>query len=387
MRFIRIFQYVAMILLISTLVVKTASAEERSLQLTLDGGFVGRPVSLAVFDDAVRVSWDASVLVRPTGMGLSVEEDGSVTILIDDEASFVSGSIVRVGLRSSVMTAPVFRVTVAGGLTESYPALIEEGGWIVADLPVSGVMHILALSDPQAIAVATTDQSAGSGNVTLTDQKIVLTLDSGFVARPVSLELFDGDVTVAWDEKALVKPTVLTVVSARGGVWQDQVASAHAVRLEFEDPTSVSQNGIFSISHRALRPPTTVERPDVNVIGSTTSTQSATFKGTSILYSHQASSMIAFAPVYCSGIMRTGTASWYKYKNCLCAASPDVPKGTQLKVSRQDDPSRSVIVTVNDYGPDRSLFPERVIDLDYPAFSAIGNPRGGVLDVTVEQVE
>jgi rare lipoprotein A (peptidoglycan hydrolase) len=63
-----------------------------------------------------------------------------------------------------------------------------------------------------------------------------------------------------------------------------------------------------------------------------------------------------------------------------------VPKGTKLKVSRQDDPSRFVIVTVNDYGPDRKKHPERAIDLDKVAFTKIGNPRGGVLAVTVEVV-
>lgn len=81
-----------------------------------------------------------------------------------------------------------------------------------------------------------------------------------------------------------------------------------------------------------------------------------------------------------------GTASWYKYKGCNCAASPDYPKGTKLKVTALHN-NKSVIVTVNDYGPDRDKFPERVIDLDSEAFKVLASPRAGVIDVKVEPLE
>jgi len=82
-----------------------------------------------------------------------------------------------------------------------------------------------------------------------------------------------------------------------------------------------------------------------------------------------------------------GKASWYAYKHCLCAASPDYPKGTKLRVTRVNDPESSVIVTVNDYGPDRSIHPERVIDLDLVAFEKLVPRSWGVVDVKVEVVE
>ncbi|MCD4705740.1 hypothetical protein K8R61_01525, partial [bacterium] len=80
--------------------------------------------------------------------------------------------------------------------------------------------------------------------------------------------------------------------------------------------------------------------------------------------------------------METGVASWYKWKNCDCAASPDYPKGTRLKVTNLDN-QKSVVVTVNDYGPERDKFPERVIDLDAVAFSKIANTSAGVCNVRV----
>jgi len=75
---------------------------------------------------------------------------------------------------------------------------------------------------------------------------------------------------------------------------------------------------------------------------------------------------------------KVGHASWYAYKNCNCAASPDYPKGSLVRVTNLDN-EKVVDVIINDYGPDRSIFPQRVIDLDEVAFRQIGNTRDGVL--------
>lgn len=76
-----------------------------------------------------------------------------------------------------------------------------------------------------------------------------------------------------------------------------------------------------------------------------------------------------------------GVASWYRYRGCPCAASTVYPKGTKLKVTRADDPARSVVVTVNDYGPE--AWTGRAIDLDLVAFQQLGSKRAGLLTVTV----
>jgi len=81
--------------------------------------------------------------------------------------------------------------------------------------------------------------------------------------------------------------------------------------------------------------------------------------------------------------MEVGQASWYAYKGCDCAASPDYPKGTYLVVTRTDDPTRTVTVKVNDYGPERDVFPDRIIDLDKVAFAKIAGLGAGVIDVRV----
>lgn len=85
-------------------------------------------------------------------------------------------------------------------------------------------------------------------------------------------------------------------------------------------------------------------------------------------------------------VMTSGKASWYKYKDGLYAASPDFKKGTRLRVYNIDN-GKYVDVTVNDYGPDRSIFPDRVIDLDKVAFEKIASLSSGVVSVRVEVLE
>ena len=88
-----------------------------------------------------------------------------------------------------------------------------------------------------------------------------------------------------------------------------------------------------------------------------------------------------------SSILQFGEASWYKYKDCFCAASPDYKKGTKLKVINRDN-GREIIVTVNDFGPDRGLFPKRIIDLDKTVFKKLGWLSWGTLkNVSVEEVK
>ncbi|MFH0814632.1 MAG: septal ring lytic transglycosylase RlpA family protein [Candidatus Falkowbacteria bacterium] len=85
-------------------------------------------------------------------------------------------------------------------------------------------------------------------------------------------------------------------------------------------------------------------------------------------------------------IMEFGAASWYKYKNCDCAASPDYPKGTKLKVTNLEN-GKSVIVKINDWGPERDKHPDRVIDLDKTAFKKLGYLSRGILKmVKVEKI-
>ncbi|MFZ6015930.1 MAG: septal ring lytic transglycosylase RlpA family protein [Patescibacteria group bacterium] len=87
------------------------------------------------------------------------------------------------------------------------------------------------------------------------------------------------------------------------------------------------------------------------------------------------------------GYMPEGDASWYAYKYCMCAASPDFPKGSYVKVTCADDESKSVVVRINDFGPERDIFPNRVIDLDKIAFEQLAPLGAGLVKVKVEPVQ
>jgi len=84
-----------------------------------------------------------------------------------------------------------------------------------------------------------------------------------------------------------------------------------------------------------------------------------------------------------------GQASWYthpKYRKDLIAASVDFPFNTKLRVINVSN-NKEVIVTVKDYGPDRNIHPDRVIDLSKPAFKALAPLAAGVINVKVVKVE
>lgn len=87
-----------------------------------------------------------------------------------------------------------------------------------------------------------------------------------------------------------------------------------------------------------------------------------------------------------SGYMSSGQASWYAYKGGNYAASPDFTKGSILRVTNIEN-KKYVDVEVNDYGPDRSLHPDRVIDLDKIAFGKIASLGEGIINVKVEPLE
>lgn len=82
-------------------------------------------------------------------------------------------------------------------------------------------------------------------------------------------------------------------------------------------------------------------------------------------------------------ILTIGQASWYAYKNGNFAASPDFPKGSRLRVYNTTN-NKFVDVKINDYGPDRNLHPNRVIDLDKQAFKKIASLWSGIVNVKIE---
>jgi D-alanyl-D-alanine endopeptidase (penicillin-binding protein 7) len=78
-----------------------------------------------------------------------------------------------------------------------------------------------------------------------------------------------------------------------------------------------------------------------------------------------------------------GKSSWYSYKKGNFAASVDFPKGSRLRVYNTDN-NKTVDITINDFGPERDKFPDRILDLDKVAFSKIASKGAGVINIRVQ---
>lgn len=78
-----------------------------------------------------------------------------------------------------------------------------------------------------------------------------------------------------------------------------------------------------------------------------------------------------------------GRASWYAYKKCMCAAHPFFDLGRFVRVTSIAS-GKSAIVRINDRGPDLSLHPDRVIDLDSVVFREFAALGAGTIAVKVE---
>lgn len=81
--------------------------------------------------------------------------------------------------------------------------------------------------------------------------------------------------------------------------------------------------------------------------------------------------------------LEVGRASWYVYQGCACAAHPSYEFGRYLRVTSLSS-GQSLIVKINDRGPDQQVHPDRVIDLDATAFKELAPLAAGTIGVRVE---
>jgi rare lipoprotein A len=81
------------------------------------------------------------------------------------------------------------------------------------------------------------------------------------------------------------------------------------------------------------------------------------------------------------------TASGERYnENALTCASRTYAFGQRLIITNVDN-GRSVIVRVNDRGPNKKLYKKgRVIDLSKGAFAQIANLQQGIINITVKAI-
>lgn len=203
-------------------------------------------------------------------------------------------------------------------------------------------------------------------------------IDQGFIGRPVSLDILGGQARLSWKSGDVLFPSDIDVSVASSTVdirWSTSYALGPkgieiGVRPELFSATTSDPWQELALEAKAP-------------FGAWRKLDSKLVDGYVVArIGAEAQVRLTAAP---RG-MRSGTATWYKYKACPCAASPDFPKGTRLKVSLADDPTKSIVVKVNDWGPDRRLFPNRVIDLDSTAFKKLAPLSRGKIEVRVEPV-
>jgi len=91
-----------------------------------------------------------------------------------------------------------------------------------------------------------------------------------------------------------------------------------------------------------------------------------------------------------TGFQELGQASWCKpYSGWgYVAAHPILKRGSKVLVTNLEN-LRQIVVKIVDWGPDRSIFPERVIDLSPEAFVKLGVPlkMGVIKSVKIEEIE
>jgi D-alanyl-D-alanine endopeptidase (penicillin-binding protein 7) len=219
---------------------------------------------------------------------------------------------------------------------------------------------------------------------------LALVLAVGFLLSSATVVVAAGSLEVSYDKAAFTAPATSNISEAQTPnnlPWQQTALTPAYNYTLFSsglyDPSRPITLKIYYSSdnnnHKQIyaqddisglwRPLPTTEHPQDKYV----SAQTDSIKGRVIVMADAA-------------VMSTGKASWYKYKNGLFAASPDFPKGSVLRVYNLAN-GKSVDVTVNDYGPDRSLHPDRVIDLDYVAFGKIASTGAGLISVKVEPVK
>ena|SRR3990167_3025157 len=98
-----------------------------------------------------------------------------------------------------------------------------------------------------------------------------------------------------------------------------------------------------------------------------------------------------------TSVQLTGKASWYDYELTTAsgvttwslthrtAASRDLPRKSMALVTNLEN-GKSVEVLINDYGPNATVHPDRIIDLSSYAFAQIAPLSSGVIPVKVEKL-
>ncbi|MFH1233240.1 MAG: RlpA-like double-psi beta-barrel domain-containing protein [Patescibacteria group bacterium] len=214
-----------------------------------------------------------------------------------------------------------------------------------------------------------------------------INLDKETIANGWTVNAFDGEIKLSLTPNILNESTAIEVAELNENIdlpWQLEKISP-IYQFEFKNKLAYDSHKPFYIqlsynkqsnyykqifyydkNYFAWRPLPTVDSPDKLFVSS--------------LIHLPFARLAVFANPEALVI---GQSSWYKNKNGLFAASPDFPKKSRLRVYNTDN-NKFVDVVVNDFGPDRKIHSNRVIDLDIVAFKKIAPVGAGVINIRVE---
>jgi D-alanyl-D-alanine endopeptidase (penicillin-binding protein 7) len=267
----------------------------------------------------------------------------------------------------------------------AFPALADEGivfddgGVSSVPVPAAAVNTVIAPS----VSATTTENNFSAVNTEDTS----INLDAATVAKGYALSSADNNFTVAFAPQALsgaVEISTSLVADELPTPWKlEKISSTYQFNLS---DTSVYNNKLpitltigysgdsahykriyfYDKNSQSWR-----ELPTID--NSASSTASATIF---LPYAEVA----VFSDL---SIDVVGKASWYAYKHGNFAASEDFPKGSKLRVYNTAN-NKFVDITINDFGPDRSQFPDRILDLDKVAFKSIASKGAGIISIRIQ---
>ena len=232
-------------------------------------------------------------------------------------------------------------------------------------VPAYGVEQITATVSPVKAAAAQITLKAGIVQTAVAGA-LKINLPAGTVKSPTSIKIEDLGSAFAWPWNYEPLTSVYQFDFADKGVAYNRTKP---LRLEFsysETNNYYKQIFFYDGTQKKWRPLPSVDDPIKKVVSANIN---FSYARVAVLSNNQ--------------ILTVGDASWYKYKGGLFAASPDFKAGTVLKVTNLGN-NKSVLVTVNDFGPNRKSHPTRVVDLDAVAFSKIASTKAGVAKIKIE---
>jgi D-alanyl-D-alanine carboxypeptidase len=214
-----------------------------------------------------------------------------------------------------------------------------------------------------------------------------INLDKQTINKGYTVSAFDGAFKISLVPGVLSEPTGVDAVLLNEAIdspWQlDKISKIY--QFEFKNKTAYDGKKPFNVqlaydkfsnyykqvfyydkNYSSWRPLPTVDYPDKSYVRS-------------LIYLPFARLAVFANPA----ALVIGQASWYKYKGGLFAASPDFPKNSKLRVYNTAN-NKFVDVIINDFGPERKLHPNRVIDLDKVAFARIASTGAGIINVRVQ---